>query len=244
MPASCQLQHLILLWEYSYEYHLQQNTFPSLKELLLQLFLINHAFQPPASPLAPLSCVLPSACALCRAGCQGLGAGLLLRVPQCRAERNNCFQCLLDCPRMTFAFIPTVSHCWFMLISCFSLSAGPVCTAAQSISPACPSGHPGFPSWMPPSTFISLSSTLLISGLFYFILWGLLWITVLSVKVLLRPLQPHSVENLTEDMIYYFYSIPLPTSLVNQPEKESVFTNPHWLFPFPLLSSESYRLVV
>lgn len=39
-------------------------------------------------------------------------------------------------------------------------------------------------------------------------------------KVLLRPLQPHAVENLTEVVIHYFYSIPLPTNLVNQPEKE------------------------
>lgn len=141
--------------------------FLSLNEVFLHLFPINHALQPPAVPLAPLSSVLPSACILCRAWCQGLCAGLLLRASQQGAEQSNCLQRFLACPRMTFAFFPTVSHCRFMLAPRFALTPRSVCAAAQAISPACPSsGHTSFSSQMLPSMSASLSFTLPISDPF------------------------------------------------------------------------------
>lgn len=105
--------------------------------------------------------------------------------------------------------------------------------------------------WAPEFSFLnaalSLSFTLLILDPFYFVLSGLLWIPVLSLKVLLRPLQPHAVGNLSEAKIYHLHSIPLPTSPVTLPGKEIhlvwhslLFPNPHWLFSFPLCSQSHW----
>lgn len=188
----------------------------------------------------PVSSVEPGA----KVWAQGCCSGLLNVEQSTVIVYSACWHV----PEWHLPFFPTVSHCRFMLAPGFGLIPGLVCRAAQCLSPACPSsGHPSFPFWMLPSTSIFLSFALLISDPFYFILSsGLLWIPALSVKVLLRPLLPHAVENLIEAKIHHIYSRPLPTSPVTLPEKEiwlvwhnSLFTNPHWLFPFPLLSSES-----
>lgn len=71
--------------------------------------------------------------------------------------------------------------------------------------------------WAPEFSFLnaalSLSFTLLILDQFDFVLSGLLWIPVLSVKVLLRPLQPHAVGNLSEAKMYHIHSHPYPPAL-------------------------------
>lgn len=108
--------------------------------------------------------------------------------------------------------------------------------------------------WAPEFSFLnaalSLSFTLLILDPFYFVLSELLWIPVLSVKVLLRLLQPHAVENVTEAKIHHIHSIPLPTSPVTLPEKEIqlvwhnlLFISPRWLLFFPLWSQSHWLIV-
>lgn len=119
-----------------------------------------------AVPLAPPRCALP-----CDAWCQALGAARLLRPRRCWAERSDCLQGRLICPRMTFAFFTTVSHCRFILAPWFAPSPRSLCTAALSVLPACPSDvHQHSTSQMLCSMGLSLSLILLISDLFFYLI--------------------------------------------------------------------------